>query len=134
MALSPMVVIGCGGSGGKVVVGLRKRLEEELRRRGWTRGIPAAWQFRWIDVPANQERHPRFGPLLPQGHYVALSAAPTYQDYDEALMFAAGRDSGLSRLAGWRPSPRLAVPVINGAGQMRAVGRAVALAKADLIA
>src|SRR3954470_17509050 len=102
MALSPMVVIGCGGSGGKVVVGLRKRLEEELRRRGWSHGIPAAWQFKWLDVPANQERHSRFGPLLPQADYVALSSVPRYQDYDESLMFAAAQDSRLSRLAGWR--------------------------------
>ena len=127
-----MMVIGCGGSGGKVVLGLRRRLEEELERRGWTKGIPEALQFKWIDVPADAEHEPDFGSSLPIGDYIALSSSPIYDDYDRNLTFLAGRR--IDRLVGWRPTPRLPVPVTEGAGQMRAVGRAVALSRREVLA
>jgi hypothetical protein len=64
MSIAPVIIIGCGGSGGKVVLNLKRRIGDELLRRGWTGGIPSAWQFRWIDVPTVQERYPEFGPPL----------------------------------------------------------------------
>ena len=63
MALTPMIVIGCGGSGGKVIVGLRQRLEVELRRRGWTEGVPEAWQLLYVDTPGTQEVNIDYGAL-----------------------------------------------------------------------
>ena len=133
MALSPMVVIGCGGSGGKVVLGLRKRLDEELRRRGWQEGIPSAWQFKWIDVPNQQESHSEFGPSLPAPDYLGLARDWTYYaPVDAALRTKA--QTQLERLAGWRVNPHFELPVNRGAGQKRAVGRSVALTRADEIA
>jgi hypothetical protein len=133
MALRPMIVIGCGGSGGKVVLGLRKRMTEELERRGWTQGIPSAIQFKWIDVPSDPEREPDFGPPLPLGDYIPLSTTGDYADYDRTLVFKAGQNR-MDRLTGWRPTPHLTLPVTEGAGQMRGVGRGVALAKANVVA
>jgi len=132
MALSPVIVIGCGGSGGKVVLNLKRRISDELERRGWHDGLPSAWQFRWIDVPTTQERHSEFGPPLRSREYVALAPSDTYSDVDEALCNAAGQN--LHRMAGWRPSPSLNLTVSKGAGQMRAVGRAVALTQPNAIA
>ena len=104
MALSPILVVGCGGSGGKTVLGLRRRLDEELRRRGWDRGIPAAWQMKWIDVPTIAEDHPNFGPALPLGDSIGLAATNDYQTIDRALV-STGTVDVLQRLVGWRPSP-----------------------------
>jgi len=132
MPLSPVLVIGCGGSGGKVVLNLRKRLDEELRRRGWTTGIPESFQFKWIDVPSAQEDHSEFGPALQQADYVGLANVDSYRSYDMALQQQAG-PMRMHRLVGWRPTPDLDLPVKDGAGQMRAIGRAVALANASAI-
>ena len=133
MSLRPMIVIGCGGSGGKVVLGLRKRMTEELERRGWLQGIPSAIQFKWIDVPSDPEREPDYGPPLPLGDYIPLSTTGDYADYDRTLVFKAGQNR-MDRLTGWRPTPHLTLPVTEGAGQMRGVGRGVALAKASVVA
>lgn len=133
MAISPMLVIGCGGSGGKVVLGLRRRLEEDLRRRGWNDGIPDAWQLKWVDVPTVQEHHPEFGPTLPREDYVALAPVDQYRLIDASLV-AGSAEQRIERLIGWRPTPSHGLPVSKGAGQMRAVGRAVALANSKVIA
>jgi hypothetical protein len=125
MGLSPIIVIGCGGSGGKVVLNLRKRLKDELRRRGWVGGFPDAWQMKWIDVPTMQESHPEYGPALSKAEYVGLAPSDLYRDVDAGLVSSAGANR--DRLVGWRPSPDLELPVGDGAGQMRAVGRAVSL-------
>ena len=127
MALSPILVIGCGGSGGKVILGLRRRIEQDLRRRGWNGGIPDAWQLKWIDVPTLPESHNEFGSPLPLGDYVGLAPVDDYRLIDSALVSGAGASS-MERLVGWRPTPNLPLPVSKGAGQMRGVGRAVALA------
>ena len=132
MSIAPVIIIGCGGSGGKVVLNLKRRIGDELLRRGWTGGIPSAWQFRWIDVPTVQERYPEFGPPLAAREYLALAPSDHYSDIDEQLCQSAGPNLG--RLAGWRPTPSLTLPVSKGAGQMRAVGRAVALTRPLAIA
>jgi Tubulin like len=132
VALSPMLVIGCGGSGGKVVLGLRRRLEEELQRRGWRSGLPRAWQLKWIDVPTVQEDHPEFGAALPPADYLGLSKVSQYEITDGALI-ATATNGHLARLVGWRPTPKLSLPVNKGAGQMRGVGRAVALTRTEAI-
>ena len=127
-----MLIIGCGGSGGKVVLNLRQRLNEELLRRGWTAGIPDAFQLKWVDVPTPQETHPSFGPPLPLDDYVALSNVDDYRAYDKTLVQQAGPQR-MDRLVGWRPSPDIPLPVKAGAGQMRAIGRAVAVSKAAAV-
>lgn len=125
MALSPMLIIGCGGSGGKIVAGLRRRLEQELRRAGWNEGIPRAWQLVYVDTPAAQEVNLDFGPPLPHTDYISTSSNESvYAGVDDALISHATPNS-VERLVDWRPSPDLNLAVDLGAGQWRAVGRAV---------
>ncbi len=128
MPLSPMIVIGCGGSGGKVILSLRRRLGEELQRRGWNRGIPESFQTKWVDVPTPQEAHPEFGEGLAEEDYTGLALSDTYEHIDALVLRSAGER--VERLIGWRPSPYIQLPVLQGAGQMRAIGRSVALSNA----
>ena len=81
--MNPMIIIGCGGSGGKTVVALRKVLESRLRQvDGWNRGIPESWQLLWIDTLENQDpKAIDFGPQLPKEDYISL--ASTNSDYLE---------------------------------------------------
>ena len=128
MTLAPMIVIGCGGSGGKVVLGLRDRMAKELHRRGWDRGIPESFQTKWVDVPTSQETHPDFGRSLADSDYAGLALSDTYEQIDSLVLKSAG--DRIERLIGWRPSPYIELPVLQGAGQMRAIGRSVALSNA----
>lgn len=126
MALAPMLLIGCGGSGGKVIAGLRKRLLQELRLAGWTEGIPTAWQLLYVDTPAAQEVNLEFGSPVPQTDYISTAMnVDVYSSVDEALVNAASQHQNLDRLLGWRPSPDLQLAVHLGAGQWRGVGRSV---------
>lgn len=135
MALTPMIVIGCGGSGGKVVVGLRQRLEIELRRLGWNEGIPEAWQLLYVDTPGAQETNIEFGSPLPSADYISTSSQQqVYAPIDSMVAGHASNHECLDRLVGWRPPPELNVPVANGAGQWRAVGRTVAFSGLDRFA
>ena len=135
MALTPMIVIGCGGSGSKVVVGLRQRLEVELRRLGWDEGIPRAWQLLSVDTPGAQETNMEFGPPLPSADYISTSSQQqVYAPIDYSVSSHASNQQALDRLVGWRPPPELNVPVANGAGQWRAVGRTVAFSGLDRFA
>jgi hypothetical protein len=133
MPLSPILVVGCGGSGGKVVLGLRRRLQEELQRRKWAGGLPAAWQFKWIDLPTVQESHGEFGPPLPQRDYISLADGVAQYSMIDAALMARASGQTLERVVGWRPTPTLSIPVNKGASQMRAIGRTVALTKTDSI-
>lgn len=126
MALQPMLVIGCGGSGGKVVAGMRRRLEHKLRGLGWDEGIPEAWQLLYVDTPSSQEVHLQYGPPVPGPDYISTAQnLAKYHDVDAALVAHAKSQGQLDRLLGWRPAPDLPLAVHLGAGQWRGVGRAV---------
>ena len=130
MAMKPLIVIGCGGSGGKVVVALRNQLEIRLRNSGWTEGIPDAWQLIFVDTPGSQESYPDFGPPVPREDYVSVSQGqPVYKQVDDTLMRFLGKDrwKNMGNIGSWRPSPDITLPVDEGAGQWRAVGRVAAL-------
>ena len=132
MPLAPMLFIGCGGSGGKVILSLRRRLAEELHRRGWEGGVPSCFQTKWVDVPAHQESWPTMGPPLDAGDYLGLAVSDRYSEIDRLMLKTAG--SRVDRFVGWRPSPNIQLPVLQGAGQMRGVGRCVALSVAGQLA
>ncbi len=131
MTLAPMIVIGCGGSGGKVVLGLRDRLEKELQRRGWRHGIPEAFQLKWVDVPVPQETFPDFGRSVADEDYAGLAWSDIYREIDDLVIKGAG--NRIERLIGWRPSPYIDLPFLEGAGQMRALGRMGALSNASKV-
>jgi hypothetical protein len=125
--MNPMIIIGCGGSGGKTVVGLRRILEQRLRQVGWTKGIPAAWQLLWIDTLEEQDSDAlQYGSALPGEDYVSLSSKKSdYEDVHNAVMRSArGRIEKHRQMNGWVPLPtRVQRDVSRGAGQMRAIGR-----------
>lgn len=126
MAMNPMIVIGCGGSGGKVIASLRRTLEIQLQNAGWEEGIPEAWQLIYVDTPAAQEVDMTYGPATPPTDYVSLSQGMSrYQDVDSSVMNAIGTD-GVSRFVGWRPANAAPVAIDLGASQWRAVGRVAA--------
>jgi hypothetical protein len=127
MTLGPMIVVGCGGSGGAVVTALRTKLENSLLRSGWTEGIPSAWQLIWADTPTVPDDMSKFGKQIPQDDYVSISQGlPTVKLVHGAVSKFLGAKR-LPEIAGWEPDPNLSIPINLGAGQWRAVGRLAAI-------
>jgi hypothetical protein len=85
--LSPFLIIGLGGSGGKTIRALRQSLALELEQRGWSGRLPDAWQFLHIDSPAYQEEAAFPAALLPRETYLSLNPKTLQypQIYDSAL-------------------------------------------------
>jgi hypothetical protein len=124
--LRPIIMIGCGGSGQKAVRYVRDAVKRHLEHRGWEDEFPKAWQFIGIDTLTTQE-DPSI-PFLPQTDYVSVSLKfNTYQGLSQAIDVKFGPDKnprGFKELQGWRPNPaQVKVPLKEGAGQLRAVGR-----------
>jgi hypothetical protein len=125
--LRPIIMIGCGGSGQKAVRYVRDAVDRHLQHRGYVGGIPQAWQFLGIDTAVKQE-DPDI-PFMPNSDYMTVSLAfKTYQDLSQALEAKFGNSAdprAFRDLIGWRPNPsEVSVPLQDGAGQLRAVGRA----------
>ena len=129
--LRPIIMIGCGGAGNKVVRYTRDAVERRLKEAGWDQGVPRAWQFIGIDTGWYQVDSSI--PFLPESDFINLAGQfNSYQDIETALQLKFGLQSGgpdvFKELIGWRPNPRdLHVPISAGAGQYRAVGRTVGL-------
>lgn len=120
-----MIIVGCGGSGGKVVQLLRREIELQLRRKGWTEGIPKAWQLIYVDTPSTQEQGIPGVPTVPLGDYVSVSGG--FDLYGDVVTSLFNSYQGMEdRFSGWLPEKEIMVPLTDGAGQMRAVGRATA--------
>ena len=136
--LRPIIMIGCGGSGQKAVRYVRDSVKRHLEHQGWEGDFPKAWQFIGIDTLTTQE-DPSI-PFLPNNDYVSVSLAfATYQGLNQAVESKFGLDvnpKAFHDLQGWRPNPtQVKVPLKDGAGQLRAVGRtAGVLALPDYIA
>ncbi len=129
--LGPVLLIGCGGSGGKTLRVARASLEQRLRRAGFPPGfIPDAFQFIHVDVPPKQEGSiTEYGDYLPGEDYVNLvDAGIEYRAVDDALVARCEQHSAMGELVGWRPDPRaVRVAIQEGAGQYRALGRLITL-------
>ncbi len=130
--LRPFLIIGVGGSGGKTIRGLRHALELRLQQTSWRGGIPAAWQMLHFDTPLAQDGTDYGLPFLPPQDYKGLVAAGgSYETVHGAIALGkkiAGQ--ALHDVERQLPDPRrVPVDVTKGAGQFRAVGRAVALSK-----
>ena len=136
--LRPIIMIGCGGSGQKAVRYVRDSVKRHLEHQGWEGGFPKAWQFIGIDTLTTQE-DPSI-PFLPNNDYVSVSLAfSTYQGLSKAIDTKFGLDvnpKAFHDLQGWRPNPaQVTVPLKDGAGQLRAVGRTAGiLALQDYVA
>jgi len=124
--LRPIIMIGCGGSGQKAVRYVRDAVKRHLAHQGWDGQFPSAWQFLGIDTLTTQE-DPSI-PFLPNKDYLSVSLA--YNQYFglnqalEAKFNAEESPKAFHDLQGWRPNPtQVLVPLKDGAGQLRAVGR-----------
>jgi len=125
--LRPVIMIGCGGSGQKAVRYVRDNVRRRLEHSGWDGGIPQSWRFIGLDT-LNIQESPGEIPTLPAEDYESIALKfGTYPALTDALLAQhSPRDdsSGYHELVGWRPNPAdVAVPLLAGAGQMRAVGR-----------
>jgi hypothetical protein len=124
-------MIGCGGAGNKVVRHARDAVERQLKRTGWDRGVPQAWQF--IGIDSNGYLEDPSIPFLPERDFVNLALSiSSYQELNFALEDKFGprgqRLDVFRELVGWRPNPsNVQVPLHHGAGQYRAIGRTVGL-------
>lgn len=132
--LSPVIIIGAGGSGGKTLRSLRQTLLRRLRAKGWTGDIPEAWQFLEIDTVAVQSRENFPADLLPTQDYLGLvPPGVTYKGLQQALLTRMPKSDQLSAFGGWLPEST-PVAVQRGAGQYRTLGRAVAVSQLGRIA
>lgn len=130
--LRPVLMVGCGGSGTKAVRYVRDAVERRLLYHGWDEEFPSAWQFVGVDTLTTQEE-PDEIPTLPPEDFISLSSRyNTYGPLHSALLAKHRPDdhqSAYSSLIGWVPSPqKVTIPLADGAGQNRAVGRAAGLA------
>lgn len=128
MSLRPLIIVGCGGAGGRVLAALRDELLDELEALGWSEGLPLAWQLICIDSPAIPEDDPSHGGASPAEDYVSLSGGESVYRNVDAQVVQRSTSAELAKLIGWRPAPSMAVLVNHGAGQLRAVGRIAFLA------
>ena len=129
--LRPVIFIGCGGSGTKAVRYVRDAVHRRLDDRGWKGGMPDAWQFIGLDTLTVQE-DPREIPEVPASDFLSLSGEfGRYQGLYESLTHKYGADGPTPNarpLCGWLPDPAdVRVPLKDGAGQMRGIGRAAGL-------
>lgn len=129
--LRPAIFIGCGGSGTKAVRYVRDAVQRHLDGRGWKHGMPDAWQFIGLDTLTVQE-DPREIPEIPTADFLSLSGVyERYQGLYESLTDKYSVDGSAPKarqLCGWLPHPGdVKVPLKDGAGQMRGIGRAAGL-------
>ena len=123
--LRPVIMIGCGGSGQKAVRYIRDAVRRQLDHAGWQGDFPRSWQFIGLDT-LNIQEAPGEIPTMPSSDYLSVSLDfNVYQELENALLAQHPIHSpGYKELIGWRPvAEQVVVPLKDGAGQMRAVGR-----------
>ena len=123
--LSPFLIIGVGGSGGKTIRAMRQTLLRRLRAKGWKGEFPEAWQFLEIDTISTQGAGHFVAPLLPASQFLGLvPEGVEYGGLRNQVMQRMPQGEQNIALGGWLPenSP---VPIQKGAGQYRTLGRAV---------
>ena len=123
--LRKFLIIGLGGSGGKTLRYLKQNLEEKFEEIGWEDGMPAGWQFLHIDTPATQDSPvlPGSPALLDQDEYLPLTSQGI--GFGAIVDYLDDKDQDFS---GWLVDPRyMDIPIAQGAGQYRAVGRIIGL-------
>jgi hypothetical protein len=125
------LVVGCGGSGGATLAYMMDQLRSDLADYGVPK-IPAAWQFVHIDVP-NAPSSVEVGNVRSQGgQYIGTGPqTDNFKVLDNSVsQFLAGNQE-LATIATWAPREpgEVTVPISEGAGQYRAIGRMITLSQ-----
>ncbi|WP_080793014.1 tubulin-like doman-containing protein [Corynebacterium pacaense] len=122
------LVVGCGGSGAKTQAYMIDQLKATLRSIDPTiTSLPKAWQFVTIDVPIVPEKGPSgLGNVQDNGGtYIGIGSKAQYRTHDASLSTVLGDKKALGEIATWAPRrpTSIPVPISDGAGQYRAIGR-----------
>ncbi len=130
MPLQPLLLIGVGGSGAKTLRTLRQTMLRRLRMQEWdSDALPEAWQMLAVDTVTSQSRDGYPAPLLPGTDYLGLvPKAATYQQITTPMVQGVPIDLRQEAFLGWLVE-KIPGSIAFGAGQNRAVGRAVAAAR-----
>ena len=129
--LSPLLIIGVGGAGGKTIRAMKQELNRILESSGYTGGIPAAWQFLQIDTTYDGVDFP--APMLPMDEFhCVVPAGFSYGEIRESIVGKGTVSEQQSMLAGWGIHGS-EVAINHGAGQNRAIGRLVGVADSSAI-
>jgi hypothetical protein len=126
--LSPLLIIGVGGAGGKTIRAMKQELNRILESSGYTGGIPAAWQFLQIDTTVDGEGFP--APMLSSDemHRVVPNGA-SYADVLAFLKHGSSLHEQQKMFAGWVfPDPLISIN--QSPSQVRAIGRVTVMADA----
>ena len=134
--MDSFLFVGVGGSGGKTLRALKRNLIDILEHNGnydvATDGFPSIWQFLNIDTPFDQKAEGFAADLLASNEYLGLAEKGVqYRALIESIKarMSAGADFTEEVLAPL-PGPGMVLKSIDeGAGQYRAVGRSVAMAR-----
>ena len=128
--LSPFLIVGVGGSGGKTLRALRAHLQDRLKEAGWDRDLPAAWQFIHVDSPTQQDGKEFPFDYLPTEDYVGLVAPGIAYRQQYAAALGGVPNGSREIIQNALPSDaEVRVPINLGAGMYRAIGRTLILAK-----
>lgn len=123
--LGPAMFIGVGGSGGNTVRAIREILWNRLQGIGWDKDFPSCWQTLWIDTMTEQSKNNFMAPTLPSKNYHGIvPKGGKYLELRQRIERSLNDDVRNRTLAGWLPETTT-VPIEKGAGQFRALGRAV---------
>lgn len=121
-----MLFVGLGGSGGKTLRVLKRDIKEWLNDHDYDGAFPSGWQFVHIDTPSAPDGMIKGGGSLDDTEYLGLIGAGV--SYQAVASKIDGIPDITKELSGWRVNPTaLGVPLTMGAGQFRAIGRAVAM-------
>jgi len=128
--LRPVLLIGVGGSGGKTLRAMSQSLMRKLRQAGWEKNaLPEGWQMLWVDSVSQQDEDAFPAPLLPSTQYVGLvPPGLAYADLRTTLEQSIQPSERMAALAGWVPES-VPIAIAAGAGQARAIGRAISAAQ-----
>jgi hypothetical protein len=123
-------MIGVGGSGAKTLRTLRQTMLRRLRMQDWdSDALPAAWQMLAVDTVTSQSRDGYPAPLLPGTDYLGLvPKSATYEQITTPMIQGVPVDLRQEAFLGWLVE-KIPGSIAFGAGQNRAVGRAVAAAR-----